>query len=56
MLLIRFVIQYNNNTIDSVVALYGAHLHVITPRQQCYLRRCWSGGKPFATLCKIWPA
>jgi len=21
-----------------------------------YLRRCWSGGEPFATLWKIWPA
>jgi len=25
------------------------------PRQHSYLRRCWSGGEPFATLCKIWP-
>jgi len=24
------------------------------PRQHSYLRRCWSGGEPFA--CKIWPA
>jgi len=21
-----------------------------------YLRICWRGGEPFATLCKIWPA
>jgi len=24
-------------------------------RQHSYLRRCWSGGESFATLCKIWP-
>jgi len=41
---------------DTVVALNGAHLHVIMPRQHSYLYRCWSGGKLFATLCKIWPA
>jgi len=23
-------------------------------KQHSYLRRCWSGGEPFATLCKIW--
>jgi len=56
MFLIKFAIQYNNSTTDSVVAFYGAHLHVITPRQHGYLRRCWSGGEPFATLCNIWPA
>jgi len=28
----------------------GAHLRVIAPRQHSYLRRCWSGGEPFATL------
>jgi len=41
---------------DYVLALYGAHCHVITPRQHSYLRRCWSGGKPFVMLCKIWLA
>jgi len=56
MFLIKSAIQYNNSKTDDVVALYGAHLHVIMPRQHSYLRRCWSGGKPFATLCKIWPA
>jgi len=30
-------------------AMCGAHLHVIAPRQHSYLRRCWSGGEPFAT-------
>jgi len=33
MVLIKSAIQYNNSTTDSVVALNGAHLHVITPRQ-----------------------
>jgi len=33
MFLIKSAIQYNNSMIVSVVALYGAHLHVITPRQ-----------------------
>jgi len=33
-----------------------AHLRVIAPRQNSYLGRCWSGGEPFATLCKIWSA
>jgi len=54
MFLIKSAIQYNNSTTDSVVALYSAHLHAITPRQHSYLRRCWSSDKPFATLCKIW--
>jgi len=54
MFLKKYAIQYNNSTTNSVVALNGAHLHVITPRQ--HLRRCWSGSEPFATLCKIWPA
>jgi len=26
-----------------------------SPRHSIYLRKCWSGGEPFATLCKIWP-
>jgi len=39
---------------DTVVALYGAHFHVIMPRQRRYLHRCWSGDELFATLCKIW--
>jgi len=56
MFLIKSAIQYNNSTTDSVVALYGVHLFVITPRQHSYLRRCWSGGKAFATLFKIWSA
>jgi len=46
---IKSAIQYNNSTTDSVVSLYGAAhliLHVITPRQHGYLRRCWSGGEP----------
>jgi len=38
MFLIKSVIRYNNSTIDSVVALYGTHLHVIMPRQHGYLR------------------
>jgi len=29
--------------------------YIIAPRQHSYLRRCWSGGERFATLCKIWP-
>jgi len=28
-----------------------AQLRVIAPKQHGYLRRCWSSGKPFATLC-----
>jgi len=38
MFLIKSAIQYNNRrpTTDSAVALYGAHLHVITPRQYGY--------------------
>jgi len=32
-----------------------AHLRVIAPRQQSCLRRCRSGGEPFAKLCKICP-
>jgi len=55
MLLIKSAIEYNNSTTDSVVALYGAQLHVIMSRQHGYLRRCWSGCEPFATLCNIWP-
>jgi len=31
MVLIKSAVQYNNSTTDSVVALYRAHLHVITP-------------------------
>jgi len=54
--LIKSAMQYNNSMTDSVVALYGAHPHVITPRQYGYLRRCWGGDEPFATLCKIWSA
>jgi len=54
-LLIKSAIQYNNSKTDSVVARYGAHLHFITPRQHGYLRRCWSCGESFETLCKIWP-
>jgi len=53
MFLIKSAIQHNNSTTDSVVALYGTHLHVITPRQHGYMHRCWRGGEPFATLCKI---
>jgi len=29
--------------------------HHITPMQHSYFCRCWSGGEPLATLCKIWP-
>jgi len=36
-----------------VTSLRGAHLRVIALRQHSYLRRCWSGGETFATLCKI---
>jgi len=25
-------------------------------KQHSYLRRCWSSGEPFETLCKMWPA
>jgi len=56
MFLITSAIKCNNSMTDIVVVLYGAHLHVITQRQHSYLHRCWSGGEPFATLCKIWPA
>jgi len=35
-------------------------LRCLSPRHSAkahsYLRRCWSGGELFATLCKIWPA
>jgi len=40
MILIKSAVQYNNSTTDFIVALYGAHLHVITPRQHSNLRRC----------------
>jgi len=55
MFLIKSAIQFHNSMTDTVVALYGAHLHVITPRQHSYLHRCWSGGETFATRSKIWP-
>jgi len=32
---------------------FATHLCDLVPRQHSYLR---SGGKPFATLCKTWPA
>jgi len=54
--LIKSAIQYNNSMTDTVVALYGAHLDVMKPRQHSYLHRYWSGGEPFATQSKIWPA
>jgi len=37
MFLIKSAIQYDNSTTDSVAALYGAHLDVITPTQHSYL-------------------
>jgi len=40
MILLKSAMQYNNSTTDFVVALYGSHLHVITPRQYSYLHRC----------------
>jgi len=39
MFLLKFAIQSNNSTTDFVAALYGAHLHVITPRQHGYFAR-----------------
>jgi len=53
MFLIKSAIQYNNSTTDSVVALYGAHLHVITPRQHNYLRRCWSDVNPLQRCARF---
>jgi len=46
--------HYTRLTTPKHVTSWQCYLHVIAPRQHSYLHRCWSSGKPFATLCKIW--
>jgi len=47
------IFDYTRRITPKRVTSYGAHLRVIAARQQSYFCRCWSGGEPFATLCKI---